>query len=370
MSLPQLTNFSFPQRWETYQPSFYDPNKLDNLYPDDLFQTHLFDNPDFPGDPDEALLYRRNDMIAREGVQYANYYGIPSALDDGTGEGNAKRVALILVDMQIDFILGNGALSVPGAVGDVKRLVEWAFRNLPSITEILASLDTHLPYQIFHPLYWRTVMQGEWQMPHPLTPITSQDYMSRYQPIIIPEFDVDDVWNESYVVGLEQVNKKTLMEWTIHCLEGSVGRSLHPAISDLILFHSAARQVNPTFRPKGTSVATEQYEIWSAERPVPNDPDTQLDANALFRLAQFDEIYIAGEAKSHCTLETIRKMVEWGEKHAKDMLSKMNVMMDCMSSVQHPKIDFDTPANRAYESFSKNYGLNLIHDSTRHTIAA
>ena len=48
------------------------------------------------------------------------------------------RIALMLVDMQIDFIHRDGALSVPGAVEDCRRIVEWIYRHVGRISRDLS----------------------------------------------------------------------------------------------------------------------------------------------------------------------------------------------------------------------------------------
>ena len=64
------------------------------------------------------------------------------------------RTILLLVDMQVDFVHQDGSLSVPGAVDDTRRTIEWIYRNLPHLTTIAASLDSHVPIQIFFPTWW------------------------------------------------------------------------------------------------------------------------------------------------------------------------------------------------------------------------
>ena len=60
---------------------------------------------------------------------------------------DAIRTLLLLVDAQVDFIHEDGALSVPGAVDDTRRTIEWIFTNLENVTTIAASLDSHIPIQ-------------------------------------------------------------------------------------------------------------------------------------------------------------------------------------------------------------------------------
>lgn len=336
---------------DNFLPEFFDHRSLDHLDHAQAFGHQML------GYGGEHKLYTRNDQVAQEGVRVANDHGIqPYYQDVNYGD----TVALVLVDMQLDFIYPDGALGVPGAVEDTERLLRWAYRNIDKITHIMASIDTHVPYQIFSPLYWREMRDGSWEMPHPLTMITSQSYMNPHRPLMIPDFDDDETWNIEYIEHLEQNAQKNLMLWTLHCLEGSIGRALHPAVSDLLLFHSAARQTNPTFRPKGTSIATEHYGIFAAEKPVPTEPDTQVDANQLAMLSNFKKIYVAGQAKSHCVFETVRQMIEWGADNAAHMLPKIHILMDATSSVQHPAVDFEGLCQPVYERWANDYGLKLV----------
>ena len=41
---------------------------------------------------------------------------------------------------------------MPGALGDIRRTIEFIYRNAERITHISCSLDSHLPRQIFTPV--------------------------------------------------------------------------------------------------------------------------------------------------------------------------------------------------------------------------
>mgnify|MGYP000194536732 CR=1 FL=1 len=101
-------------------PSFYDPQKVGTLYTPNA--SHIIDE--------------------------AHSTNILSADADTT------KTALLLIDAQVDFIHEDGALSVPNAIVDTQRTIEWIFRNLEGITKIYASLDSHIPNQIFSSSWW------------------------------------------------------------------------------------------------------------------------------------------------------------------------------------------------------------------------
>src|SRR5664279_2535164 len=115
------------------------------------------------------------------------------------------RTMLLLVDMQVDFVHTDGSLSVPGAVDDARRVIEWIFRNLSNITTIAASLDSHLPISIFFPTWW---VGADDQHPAPYTVIRSADVNAgRWKPLYEAQ------WSSEYCEKLEALAKKELMIW-------------------------------------------------------------------------------------------------------------------------------------------------------------
>src|SRR5690606_17564181 len=108
-----------------------------------------------------GTMYRPDDAHV---VNAATAAGVPPAADD------ERRVLLVLVDTQVDFIHEDGTLSVPGAVEDTRRTVEWLYDHLGEITTVAASFDTHSPMQIFYP-GWREDAEG--RHPEPFTLITA-----------------------------------------------------------------------------------------------------------------------------------------------------------------------------------------------------
>ncbi len=98
-------------------PTFYDPERIGTLF-----------YPDLQAIAAEA---------ARAGLK-------PVREDD-------IRIHLLLIDMQVTFCHEKGALYVPGALDDLRRLIEFIYRNAERISHITCSLDSHNPFQIFHP---------------------------------------------------------------------------------------------------------------------------------------------------------------------------------------------------------------------------
>lgn len=267
----------------------------------------------------------------------------PSETDD-------TKVALLLIDAQVDFIHENGALSVAGAVYDTRRTIEWMFRNLGKITKIYASLDSHLPNQIFSPSWW---VDANGHHPQPFTLITHDEVKSgKWKALYQPE------WSLEYTERLEENAKKQLMVWPYHTLIGTSGHNITPALYEAILYHSSARQTQPEFIIKGTVPNTEHYSIFEPEVKPHGHADTLINTALLDELAGYDKIYVAGQAKSHCVLESVSSMMRYYEIQP-ETINKINILQDAMSSVASPVIDFDQLADDAFQQFAKA-GLNLV----------
>jgi nicotinamidase-related amidase len=265
-------------------------------------------------------------------------------------ENDTTRIALILVDMQVDFVHPNGALYVPGAVEDSKRIVEWIYQHVGDITRIYASLDSHYPIQIFSSTWW---LNEAGKHPYPYTVITSDDVQNgTWQPI----YEVD--WSIQYVTALENQHKKELMIWPYHCLVGTPGHNLTPSLYEAISYHAATRQAQPQFITKGEIAKTEHYSMLEPEVKVPDHPQGTLNEAFLNDLREFDLIYVAGEAKSHCVLETVNSIMKFF-KGQPEFIGKIRILLDGMSSVVHPEIDFDAMADESFSRHQKD-GLTFV----------
>src|SRR5579885_2371312 len=268
-----------------------------------------------------------------------------------------ERIAVVLVDYQHDFVDPTGTLAVPGAQADVARFLSWFYASAPKITSIYASLDTHLPFQIFYSAWWQDPRTGE--HPQPFTPITAEDIkQKRWIPVLEPE------WSVHYVRQLAEQARKDLMIWPYHTMEGTQGRMLVAPISEAIAWHSAARATQPTYITKGLTPRTEFYGIFGAEVPDPADPTSALNTTLLDVVMRHDRVYIAGEARSHCVLETERQLIG----HLSDrpeLIKRLHFLTDCTSSVQHPAIDFDALAEQEL-ALMQQQGAQLV--SSRETL--
>jgi nicotinamidase-related amidase len=299
-----------------------------------------------PALADEQDAFREAYMArVPEFVEAGRRAGLPSAGRD------EERIALVLVDYQHDFTAPTGTLSVPGAQEDVARLLRWFYASAPRITTIYASLDTHLPSQIFFGAWWNDPRNGT--PPPPFTPITVADIEAgRWEPVR------EAPWSQHYVQVLAHQARKDLMIWPYHTMQGTLGHMLVAPISEAIAWHSAARGARPTYITKGLTPRTEFYGSFGAEVPDPGDASSDLNIPLLKQVMQHDRVYIAGEARSHCVLETIRQLAGYLREQP-ELLKRLHVLTDCTSSVQHPIIDFDVLAGQEL-ALLQGQGVHLV----------
>lgn len=297
-------------------PTFYNPERLGALYL-----------------PAMAEAYRAGEALRLP----------PARLD-------SRKIMLLLIDPQIDFIFPEGTLAVPGAIADTARTIEWIFRNVAQITNITISLDSHIAFQIFSPDWW---INAAGEHPAPFTVISAEAVQKQtWQPLFEPE------WSVSYVEALAKGGRYELMIWPFHTLIGTPGQAVVPALAETIMYQAGARQSQPTWMLKGSIPQTEYYSIFEPEVKMPGQPQGTVDATALERLATFDLIYIAGQAKSHCVLSSLRSIMEYFADRP-DVIAKLRFLSDCTSSVQHPVIDFDALANAELAKMAER-GMRLI----------
>lgn len=287
--------------------------------------------PDFySADRIGTLFYPDVQTIA----QHAYRAGISPA------ENDDPKTLLLIVDMQIDFCHEQGTLFVPGATADIRRVIEFIYRNAGQITRIVSSLDSHLPHQIFHATWW---VDAQGRHPDPYTVITrGQVETGQWQPVLKPE------WSRAYVRELEEGAEKALMIWPYHVPIGGIGNMLDPELWSAIFWHSIARMAQPVWWVKGTIPETEHYSVVKPEVKAPGQPSFGKTQDFLKTVQAWDRVFIVGEASSHCVQETIEDMLNaFGDDP--EQLSRFLVLRDTTSPVQHPEIDF---AKRAEEKFS------------------
>ena len=257
-------------------------------------------------------------------------------------ERNYEKNLVLAIDMQNDF-MERGELGVPGSHGDVERLSRFIYNNMDAISRIAVSLDTHQPHQIFHPCWW---IDENGNHPAPFTIITLDDLdQGKWRAVIRP------VESREYVMNLKKIGKKDLCIWTYHCLEGTHGAALESQFANMVYFHSVAKKSVTQRLVKGQDPLSEMYGIIKPEY----DQKGFVNLDFLNKLERFDKIIIAGEAKSHCVLESVRQILEFYQNRP-EITSKVYILEDCMS----PILGFESVTEDAFAEFKKQYNINIV----------
>jgi len=294
--------------------------------------------PHFQPDAVGQLWKVNYEARAREARSWAVRHAIQPAAQD------EFRIAIVLIDVQNTFCLPDFELFVAGrsgngAVEDNIRLCRYIYQNLHRITHIAATMDTHLPMQIFHAPFW---VDAEGNHPAPFTMISREDVEQgrwRFNPALADVLGLTPAQAERYVrhyvETLAARGKYQHTVWPFHAMLGGVGHALVPAVEEAIFFHSIARYAQPEFILKGQHPLTEHY---SALAPEVN---TDADGNQLVppneRLVEivleYDAVVITGQVNcrpSRCSTSAVR-------------FSPRSISLGCSVSCQ-----FNQSARQAY----------------------
>jgi nicotinamidase-related amidase len=304
---------------------------------------------------------------AREAPEWADEHDIAPAADD------SFRLCLLAVDVQNTFCIPEFELFIAGrsgtgAVDDNRRLCEFVYRNLGTITQIFPSLDTHHAMQVFHAI-WLVDEQGN--HPAPYTLVSAEDIQSgrwRVNAAVAEAIGIDVDYAERhlahYARRLAEGGKYDLTIWPYHAMLGGIGHALVSAVEEAVFFHGIARHSRPEFQVKGDNPLTEHYSMLGPE--VTEGPDGDrlggMNTDLIDKLMRFDAVVIAGQAKSHCIAWTIDDLLE--EEAAGERLAERTYLLeDCTSPVVVPGVvDYTEQADAAFERYAAA-GMNVVRST-------
>ncbi|TDB68958.1 cysteine hydrolase family protein [Arundinibacter roseus] len=234
---------------------------------------------------------------------------------------NTARCTLLIIDAQVDFCSPEGALFVPGAEQDIQRLARLISTHADQIGQIIATLDTHQVLDIAHPGFWEN---ADGQPPAAFTPISYDDICTGKW---LPRFETE--YCKTYVRKLEEQGEFTHFIWPEHCLAGSRGAALAEPIATALVQWTHQTQKNYRTLAKGENPLSEHFGVFQAQIPVENAPETELNLALLNDLTHYEEIWIGGEARSHCVATSLKQIL----RHAPALAPKITLLTDCTSDV-------------------------------------
>ena len=320
-----------------------------------------FFNPDRVGEVWRVPYQER----AGEAVKWRTQHGIRTSAQD------AFRVCLMLIDIQNTFCIPGfelyvGGTTGSGAVDDNQRLGTFIYRNIPAITQICPTMDTHQIMQIFHSIF---LVNDNGDHPDPYTLVSLDDIEKgawRFNTELVESLKIDAHFGQAHLVHyarrLKAGGKYDLTIWPYHAMLGGIGHALVSAVEEAIFFHAMCRFSQPDFQLKGNHPLTENY---SAVRPeiiegLDNRKLAGINQQLMDMLLAFDAVIIAGQAKSHCVAWTVADLLYEIENKNPALASKVYLMEDCTSPVVIPEvIDYTEPANKEFERFEKA-GMHIV----------
>jgi nicotinamidase-related amidase len=304
--------------------------------------------------------------LFKEAEQWTKAHGIPA-----TG-GDKSNIHLLLIDVQKDFCFPQGTLYVAGgngigAITDSKKICQFIYRNLGSITNITTTLDTHFAFQIFFPWFW---VDSTGSSPNPHTIITV-DKINKGEFVPNPKMaswlcNGNYPWLQKqvsyYCEELEKAGKYQLYLWPPHCILGSEGHALVGVVHEARLFHEFCRGSQSWCEVKGGHPLTENYSVLRPEVLMRHDgqPLTQKNTSFIKTLLSSDAVIIAGQAASHCVKSSIDDLLDEILAQDPKLVEKVYILEDCMSSVVIPGVvDFTPETEKSLKKF-KDAGMHVV----------
>ncbi len=294
---------------------------------------------------------------AADAVKWARDNNIKAAFKD------RFKICLLLVDVQNTFCIPDFELYVGGrsgtaAIDDNRRLCEFIYRNLDTITEICPTMDSHQALQIFH---GRFLVNAKGDHPAPFTIISAEDVENgvwQIDPEIVDTLNMNKTDGRNflrhYTRELKSGGKYDLTIWPYHAMLGGIGHALVSAVEEAVFFQSIARCSMPDFQLKGENPFTENYSVLSPEvlDDAGGNPIAEKNAGFIGKLLAFDALIMAGQAKSHCVAWTIDDLLNEMEAWDKKLVEKVYLLEDCTSPVVIPGVvDYTDQADAAFKRF-------------------
>ncbi len=230
------------------------------------------------------------------------------------------KTAFLIIDAQYDFCNPAGTLYIPGADADMQRLSKLIYTYTDKIDGIYATLDTHPVNDISHPSFWE---DANGKAPNPFTLITSADLKAgNWRPC------QDEAQVSQYIEQLDKQGEFVHCIWPEHCLHGSKGAALDDTLLEALRHYAHHNKEYQTLQ-KGTHPLTEHFGIFQAQIPIVNAPETQLNTAFITELLKYDQIFLCGEAKSHCVATSLKQAMT----HAPTLAQKFILIADIMTDV-------------------------------------
>ena len=243
---------------------------------------------------------------------------------------------LLIIDAQNDFCRPSGSLYVPGAEGDMLRLSSFIARRSSELYHIVLTQDWHQVIDISHPCFW---VNSSGEHPAAFTQITPEDVEAGKWRAI---FEADRAL--PYLRRLSEGGEYAHVVWPEHCIAGSEGAAVvSEVMREVVKWARGGRMFS--IIQKGQNPFTEHFGAIRACVADESDPRTSENRDLLRLMENYQLIYIAGEARSHCVASTVRQILPYSS-----LAERLRIVRNCMS----PVCGFEHAGDEVYSQLSSD----------------
>lgn len=203
------------------------------------------------------------------------------------------KEVLLIIDPQNDFVDPKGSLYIPGAEKGIEEICKVIKERNPH--KIIITQDTHQPYHIGHPCYWKGAIL-------PFTKIGIEDIKSgKHEPKFL-----GSIGKRNLVNYFSKLPEKTHTVWPEHCIEGTWGwvfpENLVETLKDWQLKN---RGKSYEVIQKGMDP---NHEMYSAFTRIDRSGIGVKVNTQIRQLSRYDKVLISGFAKDVCVSWSVQDL--------------------------------------------------------------
>ena len=230
------------------------------------------------------------------------------------------RTLLLIIDPQVDFI--SGSLPVPGAKEAMDKLAEWIKNDPREFTDIIVTLDSHLPNHISFNSNWQWISKDS--RPQTVTYDQLVSGWNSWDVGFTPAPHIHDKFNKikNYLSTVKELHL-----WPDHCVVGTEGHQIYKPLVEALDARYRLTGYSWEIVLKGNNPDIEQYSAVASAAPGYNGGLNYSQEINEELLEKFDKIYIAGIARDFCVAETVKDLVKYYPELIKN---KLNLVLESM----------------------------------------
>ena len=174
-----------------------------------------------------------------------------------------------------------------------------------------------------------------------------------------------EAYSEHYVRVLTADGKYPLTIWPYHAMLGGIGHAVVSAVDEACFFHTIARKTQVHYEIKGQNPLTENYSVLRPEvlSDAAGKPIAEKNSGFLRLLLEYDQVIIAGQAKSHCVAWTVSDLLTEIQRSDPAFAKKIYLVDDLTSPVVVPGVvDYTESADAAFATAS-DAGMHIVQST-------